>query len=227
MDIKHSLLLALPLVAASAPVQALTANGITARWVQGDLFAAVDVVPHTIAGAEALLGLQAGDPGFVAAVSSDVARVDFFDGSGGTEGLFSGSQRDPFTTVDASGNPVDDPIFAVSVTGSLQIAANADFTFLVHSDDGFDFRIDGLSVFQVDSDRSPETSYSALVALTAGTHDFELIGWEQGGLFALELGWAPYDSEDYQVLSTVPVPAALPLLASALAGLGLRRRRRS
>lgn len=224
MVIKHALFLALPLLAAASQAQALTAGSITGHWVQGD------TSPHSIAGAEALLALQPGDPGYIAAATTTTTQLDYFDRSGGTDGLFAASsQLDPFTPVDEFGNPIADPVFAVSITGTLLVAADADFSFQVHSDDGFDFRIDGLSVFQLDSDRGPGTSRIDLVALTAGEHAFELIGWEQGGLFVLELSWAPNGSEDFQVLSTtapVPVPAALPLLASALAGLGLRRRRR-
>jgi len=224
MDIKHSILFALPLVAAAAQAQALTAGSLTARWVQGD----ASVVPHSIAGAEALLALQPGDPGFIEGMNTTGPDLDFLDRSSDTNGLFANNQPDPFTVVDAAGNPLTDPTFAVSVTGTLLVAANADFSFVVHSDDGFDFRIDGASVFQFDGDRGPSTSRIDLVALTAGSHDFELIGWEQGGQFVLELGWAPNGSENFHVLSTtpVPVPAALPLMASALAGLGLRRRRR-
>ena len=63
--------IALPLLAAAAQAQALTANTISARWVQGDPFANPSVTPHNIADAEALLGLQAGDP-----LPCDVARME-------------------------------------------------------------------------------------------------------------------------------------------------------
>lgn len=226
--------LALPLLAAAVQAQALTANSISARWVQGDPFANPSVTPHSIAGAEALLALEAGDAGFVATATTNVERLDFFDGSPGGVGVVAaGTLYDPFTAIDpTAGTPLNDPIFAVSVTGTFTLQSNADFTFQVHSDDGFDFRLNGVSVFQVDSDRGPASSFSDLVALTAGEHSFELIGWEQGGQFALELSLAPFGSTSFSVLSTVPapvpLPAALPLLATALAGLGVgvRRRRR-
>lgn len=224
--------IALPLLAAAAQAQALTANTISARWVQGDPFANPSVTPHNIAGAEALLGLQAGDPGFVATATTSVERLDFFDGSPGGVGVVAaGTLYDPFTAIDPTkGTPLNDPIFAVSVTGSFTVQGNSDFTFQVHSDDGFDFRLDGVSLFQLDSDRGPGSSFSDRVALTAGEHSFELIGWEQGGQFALELSLAAFGSTTYAVLSTipapVPVPAALPLLATALAGLGFGARRR-
>lgn len=224
---KHSkaLLAALPLLAATAQAQALTAQGITAKWVQANLFSSV--IPHSIAQAEALLALQPPGPGepdngFVAAVTTTADRVNFFDGSiVEAEGPFAASRiMDPFTPTDAGG----DARFAVSVTGSLLVPTNADYSFIVLSDDGFDFRIDGATVFELDSDRGPGESRIDLVDLTAGVHSFELIGWEQGGQFVLELTWAPAGTEDFAVLSSVPLPGALPLMAFALAGLGLRRR---
>ena len=217
----------LPLLAVVAQAQALTAGSFTARWVQGDIFANPSVTPHSIADAEFLLGLQPGDNGYLAEATTVVDHLDFYDGASGAEGLFvAGSIMDPFTSFEPVSGTFDDPQFAVSVTGTLLIPTNGGFSFQVHSDDGFDFRIGGVSVFSLDGDRSPETSRIDLVDLTAGQHDFELIGWEQGGQFVLELSWAPDGSENFAVLSTtpVPIPGTLPLLGSALAGLALRRR---
>ncbi len=226
MKLHKLVLAALPLLAATTQAQALTAQGITARWVQANLFSSV--IPHSIAGAEALLALEApapGDPdnGFVAAAATSADRVNFFDGSDVQIGSFASSRiMDPFTP----GDPGGDARFAVSVTGTLLVPTNADYSFVVLSDDGFDFRIDGTTVFELDSDRGPGTSRVDLVALTAGAHPFELIGWEQGGQFVLELTWAPHGTEDFALVSSVPTPAALPLMAAALMGLAGHRRRR-
>jgi hypothetical protein len=176
----------LPFLTFAAQAQTLVAQDIITCWKQGRGTA----VPHSIASAEALLALDPSDANFVAAATTMPNRVEFSDGTPGSEGTPL-SLRDPFTTQEGGG-PIDDPHFAVRVTGTLLVSEDADFSLEVFSADGFDFRIDGISKFSLAGDRAPSTSGVDLVGhLTAGAHSVELIGWDQGGQCALELRWAP------------------------------------
>ena len=144
---------------------------------------------------------------------------------------------DPFTTI-VNNEPTDDPLFAVRFGGFLNITAGGEYSFQIHSDDGFRLTLGGEQVAIFDGNRAPDSSFVTLM-LDSGLYSLELIGWEQGGGFVSELSWLRPGETSYAVIGSeaggkalftaapVPVPAALPLVVSALGGLGLVWRRRA
>ena len=78
--------------------------------------------------------------------------------------------------------------YAVRVTAEIEITTADDWTFLTSNDDGLRLRIDGSDVI-VDDNLHPTEDNLGTVNLSAGTHDLELVYFEQAGEGTLEL-WA-------------------------------------
>ena len=210
---------------AIGPAVAGDGDGINSLWV-GAL-----IPPHNIAAANDVL-VSGGDR-----VHTFSGQVDFFDPANGGSGVSPGVGS--LTPFDAAAPEVDN-IYAVRHAGFLNVAVSGQYSFQIHTDDGFDFLLGGERVLALDGDRGPDSSFLT-IDLEAGLYSLEMIGWEQGGQFVNELSWKRPGDETYAVIGTeaggralftsapaaVPVPAALPLLGSALAGLTVLRRRQT
>ena len=103
--------------------------------------------------------------------------------------------------------------FAVRVTSELIVNTPGEWTFLTNSDDGVRLRIDGTDVI-VDNSLHPVAHRWETTNLSAGSHDLELVFFENYGIASLELTaaqgsypeynsnstYTPYNSSDFQLL---------------------------
>lgn len=216
-------------VAFSGPV-AGDGDGLNALWVS------TGVSPSSIA--TALETLENGTS--ETTLQLIAPYIDYRDFVGGTQGEHVDSDLpDPFSPI-ANGESTGEAIFAVRFSGYLNVLTSGTYNFRAHSDDGFRLTLGGEIIGSFDGNRSPGTDALA-VDLEAGLYSIEFIGWEQGGQFVNELSWRRPGDETFHVIGAlvddrslfseppapVPVPAALPLLGSALIGLGAFRRRRA
>jgi hypothetical protein len=132
---------------------------------------------------------------------------------------------------DASVPLIGSDRFAVRATGYVRLAAG-NYSFSVTHDDGARLIIGGESAVVFDSDTSTVTTTSPTYALAAGLYAVDLLSWEQGGAFDLELtasfnGGPSQFLEGFHAVSTasVPEPVTLALVLASLGGLALSRRR--
>lgn len=82
------------------------------------------------------------------------------------------------------GGDVDN--FVLLATGTITISSSGTYTFVINSDDGARLRIDGNNVITDDTTHATQDAL-AQVNLTAGSHEIELVYFEQGGGAELEL----------------------------------------
>lgn len=135
-------------------------DGLNSRWVS--INPNVVSTPHSIAGAEAVLALNSGDPGVTSFFQGVVPNVNHNDGNQ----LVTGDQ------------------FALRYTGFLNITVTANYQFSSTHDDGVRVRLGGEDIITYNSDTSPIVTSSSFYNLSAGLYPIEILTWEQGGQFA-------------------------------------------
>lgn len=164
-----------------------------------------------------------------------VLTFDFFNGTGALSGTFT----DAFTVAelnfaiyDVDGEPSQSEYFTAFKSGGLTSYALGDTPqALVATDLGDGVRFDGPGTNFPESD----SSGAAMLTFTKTASfvlDFGAVqtgGPVQNGVFtAFDGDLSLFDPSDFRPpVSTVPVPAGLPLIASALGGLALLRRRKA
>ena len=131
--------------------------------------------------------------------------IDYGNGHGGygTGTLSQGTNLQTFLGGDATsldrdpGNTTDG---AVHFTGSVYFEAGT-YNFKITADDGYQIKIDGVSVAEVDYNQAPTTRVHAEFTIdTAGYYPTEMIYWDQGGLYQFKVEISSDGGITYNVL---------------------------
>jgi hypothetical protein len=217
-------LLGLSTLSNAAPISiggpvSMLGDGVNSRWVN------TSYSPHNVDAAISALSLNPGNAGYVSEVNDVVLDIDFADSN--YPGRVAGFNPDPLTP---------DNNFAVRYSGYINIAASDNYTFNAFTDDGFRLTIGGEMISQYYGDRSPGNT-TTTIYLDAGFYTFEMIGWEQGGVFVNELSWRDSSTESWSLVTSdvlftgvpstpVPEPSTIFLLSSGLVGFLIRRKKK-
>jgi len=110
-----------------------------------------------------------------------VAQLDLSDASSSAPGNWSFNNAIP-------GGGGD--YYVIRATGTLQLHQAGTFTFNMGSDNGGRLRINGADVIVYDTGWQPFANRFGTVTLAAGTHTFELVGYEQTSTAGFEVAVA-------------------------------------
>ncbi len=120
--------------------------------------------------------------------------------------------------------------FAAVVTGAIDLAAPAMWTFIINHDDGVRLSVNGVQLFEFATPTDNMFSFGS-VALNAGFNYLEIVFFENLGGASLELYGAPSNVccfvNDLLALQTVPEPATLLLVGTGLGAVARRLKKRA
>jgi len=191
---------------ATVPAPGPLEPGFLVDWVEVAGPAFGPGAPHTIADAEAILA-----------------------GGGGFTIIDRAQQILPFIDLHDANVPFAgaDPVFAVRVSAYLNLAAGT-YSFLSFHDDGLKVTVGGDTVINFATDTPTVGTDSPFFTLPAGYYSYEAIGWEQGGVFDLQLGIDAGNGRFFlgDALHPVPEPGTLSLLGAGALGLVRNWRKR-
>jgi hypothetical protein len=80
--------------------------------------------------------------------------------------------------------------YSVRWSGTIDVVADTSYTFTATADDGIRVLVDGAPVIEQWRDQAP-TTYSATVALAAGSHSVVVEYYERWGGALVQVGWQP------------------------------------
>jgi hypothetical protein len=100
--------------------------------------------------------------------------------SDGAQGRFSGTERFPGGLTET---------FVIKATGSFSVDTAGTYTIFSRTDDGHRIEIDGTTILSDNRNHAPQEFFRP-VTLAAGSHDLEVVFWENGGGAEVEIGIA-------------------------------------
>ncbi len=214
------------LAAAALALSAVSSQAATAG-LNGSFYDSASTF-STIADARGIIAGAAGPDATFTATALDypAGATDFLDA---TSSLSTWLGADAASASGATGTAIGTAVFLFE--GFITLGAGVQ-NFVVGSDDGFELNIGGgAAEGAFDGNRAFGTTALSFAAGSGGEFAFELLFWDgPAGVTGLEvtLNGAIIDDSITSTMPTgvIPVPAALPLLASALGLAGWVGRRR-
>ncbi|MEO0485738.1 MAG: VPLPA-CTERM sorting domain-containing protein [Pseudomonadota bacterium] len=158
--------------------------------------------------------------------------IDFTDDPNGFAGAIPGSSPWPAETATGQSGTSSsvNNTFMARITAIMNVASPDTFTFRTFNDDGVFVLVDGDLVIN-DPTYHPEAQFSGQKALQAGAHSIEIFFFENGGEASLEFSIADssgnFSLDGGGIVSPVPLPSSVLMLAAGLGGLAAMRRRKA
>ncbi|MDO8344438.1 MAG: Ig-like domain-containing protein, partial [Cellvibrio sp.] len=132
-----------------------------------------------------------------------------FDYSAATfsNGLGTGTNLQTFLGSDAaslSADPVTTTDAIIRMRGFVDLGAGT-YNFKILADDGYQIRVDGVVVGEMNLNQSATTTTHGQFTLsTGGLHNIEVVYWDQGGYAKLKLELSDDSGVTYDILSSAP-----------------------
>ncbi|HWV16412.1 MAG TPA: Ig-like domain-containing protein, partial [Cellvibrio sp.] len=154
---------------------------------------------ETIEQAELFIANHGPDATFIA-TKFDYGSPTLFNTS-----LGQGDNLQKFLGADAaslSKDPGNSSDAIIRMSGNIQLAAGT-YNFRVYGDDGYQIKIDGVVVAEVNENQAPKTTvHQEFTIATGGLHNIEIIYWDQGIQAVLKVEMSSDHGASYKILSS-------------------------
>ncbi|MDR7090925.1 retention module-containing protein [Cellvibrio fibrivorans] len=136
-----------------------------------------------------------------------VAKTFDYGNTAFNNGLGNGTNLQSFLGSDAaslSADPATTTDAIIRMRGFVELGAGT-YNFKVTADDGYQIRVDGVVVAEVNQNQTVKTTIHNLFTLTtSGLHTVEVIYWDQGISARLKLELSDDAGTSYDLLSSIP-----------------------
>ena len=101
-----------------------------------------------------------------------------------------------------SNDPKDTTDGGINLLGKIYLNAGT-YNFRVRSDDGYQIKIDGISVAEADHNQAPTTTtHSSFVIDEDGYHDIDIVWWDQGIEYVFKVELSDDDGLTYTIIDS-------------------------
>ncbi len=91
---------------------------------------------------------------------------------------------------------------AINLIGKIYLKAG-EYNFRVRSDDGYQIKLDNLSVAEINYNQAPTTTtHSPFTINESGYHDIDIVWWDQGGEYVFKVELSGNNGATYNVLTS-------------------------